>query len=135
MQRITGVDETRRLICAQSNNFAYFADSTNSLRPHDEKHSLFLVGLLNSKLLNWRFSLTSTNNNVGTNEIEMLPYPRQLSERQVDEIATVVKELQGIDTKEEQLSSRPFSRLNELIYKLFDISQEDIALVENSFLG
>ncbi len=33
----------------------------------------YLLGLLNSKLFQWRFKLTGTNNNVGTNELEALP--------------------------------------------------------------
>src|SRR5205823_11587778 len=35
----------------------------------------FLVSLLNSVLLDWRFNLTSTNNNVNGYEVESLPIP------------------------------------------------------------
>ena len=54
---------------------AYFADSTNSITVSEKSpYSLeFLLGLLNSKIYQWRFKITSTNNNVGTNEIENLP--------------------------------------------------------------
>ena len=34
----------------------------------------YLLGLLNSKMYQWRFKLTSTNNNVGTNELESMPF-------------------------------------------------------------
>ena len=73
LQRITGVDEERRLVGSISANRAYFADSTNSIAPKKKGITLCLLGLLNSNLLNWRFSLTSTNNNLGTNELEVLP--------------------------------------------------------------
>jgi hypothetical protein len=36
----------------------------------------YLVGLLNSSLLNWRIKLTSTNNYLSAAEVEGLPVPR-----------------------------------------------------------
>ena len=74
-QRITGVDERQRLVAAVIKSGAWFADSTNSIAPADGAPlSLeYLVALLNSDLMQWRFRLTSTNNNVGTNELLMLP--------------------------------------------------------------
>lgn len=74
-QRITGVDESRRLVAVAVDPPAYFADSTNSIISVDGgSHSLeYLLGLLNSRLWNWRFRLTSTNNNVGTNELDCMP--------------------------------------------------------------
>lgn len=36
-------------------------------------HRHFLLGLLNSEVLNWRFSLTNTNNHVSTRELNQLP--------------------------------------------------------------
>lgn len=56
----------------------YFADSTNSIAVlGSSDYSLeYLLGLLNSNLFQWRFKLTSTNNNVGTNELLALPIRR-----------------------------------------------------------
>ncbi len=42
----------------------------------------FLISLLNSKLLNWRFELCSSQNNVRNYEIEALPIPRIPKEEQ-----------------------------------------------------
>ncbi|MBD2293808.1 hypothetical protein H6G06_09955 [Anabaena sphaerica FACHB-251] len=36
----------------------------------------FLTALLNFKLLDWRFNLTSTNNNINGYEIKSLPVPK-----------------------------------------------------------
>jgi len=36
----------------------------------------YLLGLLNSRLLNWRLKITSTNNYLSAAEIESLPMPR-----------------------------------------------------------
>lgn len=76
-QRITGVDEKDRIVAAVVDKDIYFADSTNSinLTTGSKYHLNYLLGLLNSRVYQWRFKLTSTNNNVGTNEIESMPFP------------------------------------------------------------
>jgi hypothetical protein len=76
IQRITGIDEITRLRATFFKRRAYFADSTNSVENEDETTLYFLLTLLNSQLLNWRFKLTSTNNNVSTNELNRLPIRR-----------------------------------------------------------
>ena len=42
----------------------------------DTNELLYLLRLLNSRLFQWRFKLTSTNNNVGTNRVEAMSYRR-----------------------------------------------------------
>jgi len=76
IQRITGIDEITRLRATFFKRRVYFADSTNSVENEDETTLYFLLTLMNSQLLNWRFKLTSTNNNVSTNELDRLPIRR-----------------------------------------------------------
>ncbi|MBL7132141.1 MAG: Eco57I restriction-modification methylase domain-containing protein [Candidatus Omnitrophica bacterium] len=81
-----------RIVCQQISNmgikkrlkFAYVnkgvvANSCNFLsigkRPMSEL--FYLLGLLNSSLLNWRFKLTSTNNHINNYELAELPIARQ----------------------------------------------------------
>jgi hypothetical protein len=100
-QRITGVDEARRLVATVVDPPMYFADSTNSVVSRGDGHSLdYLLGLLNSKLWNWRFRLTSTNNNVGTNELNSMPFrcidqkdaaDKRLYKQVVDAVGTLRK--------------------------------------------
>jgi type I restriction-modification system DNA methylase subunit len=130
-QRITGVDEAKRLVCAISRNSSYFADSTNSIIPNGKNHIWFLLGLLNSNLLNWRFSLTSTNNNVGTNELEMLPYPKTLSEGQIERVTNLVKKLEEIEMQEKPEENRLnlLKELNSEVYSIYGITNEEIGIV------
>ena len=81
-QRISGVDERQRVVATIIEGGAWFADSTNSIGPTDGAIlSLeYLLGLLNSNLIQWRFKITSTNNNVGTNELEALPISFPISQ-------------------------------------------------------
>ena len=75
-QRITGVDERLRVVATIIEPPAYFADSTNSivLLEGSSYKIEYLLALLNSMLFQWRFKLTSTNNNVATNELDSMPF-------------------------------------------------------------
>ncbi len=74
-QRITGVDEKQRIVATLSEPGWYFADSTNAVvvDPTCDLSPEYILACLNSRLLQWRFQLTSSNNNVGTNELAALP--------------------------------------------------------------
>jgi hypothetical protein len=74
-QRITGVDERHRIVATLSEPGWYFADSTNAVvvAPTCDLAPEYILACLNSRLLQWRFQLTSSNNNVGTNELAALP--------------------------------------------------------------
>ncbi|MFX1560134.1 MAG: Eco57I restriction-modification methylase domain-containing protein, partial [Promethearchaeota archaeon] len=55
---------------------AILANSCNYVideKKPSEIRRLFLLGVLNSELMNWRFSLTNTNNHVSTRELMQLP--------------------------------------------------------------
>lgn len=76
IQRITGIDDKTRLIATFFDRRVYFADSTNSIISDDRTKLHFVLALINSRFFNWRFKLTSTNNNVATNELNRLPIRR-----------------------------------------------------------
>ncbi len=73
--RVVNMDTERRLKAAPVPAGSFLGDMTNSVTelaaPRD-----FLLGLLNSSILNWRIKLTSTNNYLSAAEIEALPMPR-----------------------------------------------------------
>jgi len=73
--RVVNMATSRRLKAAVVPNGVFLGDMTNfiadSAVPRD-----YLLGLLNSRLLNWRLKLTSTNNYLSAAEIESLPIPR-----------------------------------------------------------
>lgn len=145
-QRITGVDERRRVVAALIESPMYFADSTNSITGLEEVESPTLgamVALLNSDLMQWRFRLTSTNNNVGTNELEALPM--RLEEGQA------LKQLQAMTERlarlwRERVMARSAAsaqaleqrmraaehRVNDLVYQLYEISAAERLIIEAS---
>lgn len=149
-QRITGVDERQRLVAAVVSKPYWFADSTNSIAPvPGAVLSLdYLAALLNSDLMQWRFRLTSTNNNVGTNELLSMPIramdlsvPNQkdlydavckAGQKVADVQAAVMRSRSSAQT--DQLQRRldaAWSSLNSVVYDCYDILTEGRALIEN----
>lgn len=142
-QRITGVDERLRIVCAIIPAGAYFADSTNSVVVTDDAVMSieFILAFLNSRLMQWRFKLTSTNNNVGTNELEALPIVIA-GEVQQDRIISLVKQMLAAKQQEaaasghaKEIAARKCAALDRqidaLVYELFDLTDDEIALVES----
>jgi Alw26I/Eco31I/Esp3I family type II restriction m6 adenine DNA methyltransferase len=148
-QRITGVDEKLRVVAALIAGPAYFADSTNSIFVSEggAPRNLYLLGLLNSRLMQWRFRLTSTNNNVGTNELDALPIPLPLlseaaGRASYEEFVRLVGELSDALADEAggarqigaELARRKAvsleRRVDEMVYSFFDLSTDEIALIE-----
>lgn len=145
-QRITGVDERLRLVAAAAPVPAYFADSTNSIVV-DETSPIkpnYILAILNSRLMQWRFKLTSTNNNVGTNEIESLPLliPGNEGENRRHDIiverveALIVAKQQEADATgnakaiAERKCKALENEINRLVYQLYDLTDEEVTLIE-----
>ena len=149
-QRITGIDEKLRLVATIVEPKSFFADSTNSIHlSTDSNYDLkYLLSIINSKLFQWRFKLTSTNNNVGTNELEALPFKEiDFTNKEevesydqivssVDQLLQLNKDLQAetLESKREQIKRKIDhfeDKINELVYKLYDLTEEEIKIIEN----
>jgi adenine-specific DNA-methyltransferase len=133
-QRINGVDEKLRLVATIIEPDAYFADSTNSIHIEgNPPYSLeFILGILNSRLFQWRFKKTSTNNNISTTEIEALPfnYCSELSAKiteVVDEILTAKKGDSKADTRELEQA------IDRLVYKLYQLNYAEVKIIDPEF--
>lgn len=150
-QRITGVDERLRVVATIIEPPCYFADSTNSIlvKDHSAHSAEYLLGLLNSRLFQWRFKLTSTNNNVGTNEINAMPFRQvDFSEKsdksRHDQMVKLVgrmlglqKELSAAKTPQERISlerqmAAADTQIDRLVYDLYGLTETEIQLVEGA---
>lgn len=144
-QRITGVDERLRVVATIIEPKAYLADSTNSiyLTPESNYSLEYLLALLNSSLFQWRFKLTSTNNNVATNQIASLPFRlidfddgEDFNKHEI--IRTYVEKLISINLKREQSENNAERitmgnliadleyKIDELVLELFDLTTDDL---------
>ncbi|MFC1833185.1 Eco57I restriction-modification methylase domain-containing protein [Thermodesulfobacteriota bacterium] len=75
LARVVNMATDRRLKAAPVSPGQLLGDMTNSLHPRGVNGN-YLLGLLNSRLLNWRFKITSTNNYISAKEVLALPIPR-----------------------------------------------------------
>ncbi len=91
------------------------ANSCNYIIPIEEDSALlsYLLGVMNSTLLNWRFKLSSTNNHVSNREIGALPLVSPTSK----------------DPKIRELIDRIVEVVHRAVYDRVDVSYELDALV------
>jgi hypothetical protein len=150
-QRITGVDERWRIVATIVDPPYYFADSTNSVhvRPNAAVDEHYLLAILNSRLMQWRFKLTSSNNNVGTNELEALPIMTTSKDRAgfilIESLAKLAKSrLDGekaigearSEGGQQYLSRRNRDierRIDLAIYQLYGLNRDEMLLVDGDF--
>jgi type I restriction-modification system DNA methylase subunit len=157
MQRIGGI-----LITAYDNQQYYTYNSVNNLISKDESvYSLkYILGLLNSKLLQFFYIKNFTNNssltvNISKTFLDKLPIAKidfsiKMEKQKYDEIITIVDLLLTLNAnlhksinlqtkkdkdKIEMLKSRIFyaeQNLNQIVYQLYGLTDEEIDIVDNS---
>lgn len=117
-QQISNIAKERRLAFTKVAPFSVLANSCNFIAVTPNEYGIdahYLLGLLNSKLMNWFFKLHSSNNHINNYEIGNFPVPihgqgiQRISRLAaqldggantaiLDEIDTIVSELFGIGT-------------------------------------
>jgi len=110
-----------------------FLDSCNISYCKNARDAKFLVGLLNSKLLNWLFKITSTNNHVNLYELESLPIPKITKQNQniADKIIALVDEILKLKAKDSTTdTSKLESQIDCLVYKLYNLTDDEIKMIE-----
>lgn len=133
----------------QSNYFVNVTTGGFGLRLIKENiNPLFITGLLNSKVLDWYLKKVSTNFNSGyfaANKQFLVQLPIELGNKQItSEIVKLVEQLHKLNrdkqesnltSKTDQLQNRidyAEQRINEIVYELYGLTNEEIALIENT---
>ncbi|MXY19946.1 MAG: N-6 DNA methylase [Dehalococcoidia bacterium] len=76
-QQSSPIDNWRRIIASHIPAGRYCKETVQYFTQKDCLYDLYtILAIFNSELIEWRFSLTSTNNHVNRYEIDMLPIPR-----------------------------------------------------------
>lgn len=130
-QRITGVDERLRIVATIVEPNAHFADSTNSISTDGNVSLEFILGLLNSKLFQWRFKKTSSNNNVSTTELESLPF--KIADKVSNEITSIVNHVIERKNEDPKTNTKELeNQIDQLVYELYGLTEEEIGIVEGN---
>lgn len=135
MQRISG--GTMPLVAAiDTKKRRAFASTNNIVLKNDYKDCYeFFTGLLNSKLINWYYANNFSNNssltvNISKTFLETLPisFPKK---HQIQLFDKVILDLEG--TFGTDVYDGLNSKLNVMVYKLYELTHEEVLVVEPAF--
>ena len=96
----------------------------------DEWLLSYLLGLLNSDLLNWRFNLSNANNHVSNHELASLPIadPHSQDQRSTDLASEIVKDVQDVLSK----GGTPNPSVEARVFLLYDLGLNEAKFVMNA---
>ena len=128
MQRITGVDSKIRIIATMLPKCTYCANSTNYISGcSNQIDLLYLLGVLNSKSINFFFKQTSTNTNVTSKEIAK--FPILVNGNSISEITRLVKEI--LDFKQRMFDTSALeNQIDFLVYHLYGLTYDEVLIVD-----
>lgn len=92
-QQIANMHKERRVTCALAPANYILGNSCNFISVNSNEYGIdiyTLLGLFNTRIINWLFKLTSSNNHVNNYEIDCFPVP--VSAPQLREISMLVQE-------------------------------------------
>jgi len=131
LQGVTGVNENFRLKATIIDLPAFLANSCNYILENKSIPLHVILGLINSKLLNFVFKCKSTNSNVNGYEVDELPIPKNIDETTQKNIGILVDKI--LSTKKKDVCSvtnKLENKIDQIVYKLYGLTEEEIAIVE-----
>lgn len=130
MQGMTGANDKIRLVMTIVPRGVYLANSCNYIIPTEKLPAKYLLGLMNSRLMNWYFRCFSTNSNVNGYEVENFPMP-------IDNTAIKSGIIELVNSilhqKEHDISADTSTlehQLDRLVYQLYNLTPEEIEIIE-----
>ncbi len=135
-QNITGTSDAYRIhanLIEVKNQEMLFLDTCNLSYCKEREHAKFLVGLLNSRLLDWLFRKTSTNNHVNLYELETLPIPQITKSNQptAHKITDCAKAILEAKEKDPKANTQKLEKeIDALVYQLYNLTDEEIKIIE-----
>ncbi len=131
MQGITGVDEKTRLKMTLVEPGVFCGNSVNYILIEGTGLEYkFLLGLLNSTILNWYFKVFSTNSNVNGYEVDNFPIP-DISQLNQKPISGLVDQILTAKQANPQADTRAWeAEIDRLVYALYGLTPAEIAIVE-----
>lgn len=121
--------------CGHTTNYALLKDKNYSLE--------LMMGIINSKLINWLFKSLNNTNHLPAREIKRLPVPMiDLNNKKqkaiTTEIIKLVKEMLKLN-KTPELGQRHVAdiavidrEIDQLVYRLYGLTKEEIKVVEGT---
>lgn len=132
MQGMTGANDKIRLVMSIVPQGYYLANSCNYILPSKSIDLYCLLGILNSKVINWFFRCFSTNSNVNGYEVDNFPIP-QLNTNTQTEISKLVHKVIAAKRSNNSTDTSVFEKqIDEVVYQVYELSKDDIKIIEQS---
>lgn len=130
MQRITGVDSKVRIIATLLDSPCLCANSTNYIVA-DKSVCRYLLGVLNSTLINFYVKQTSTNTNITTKVIASLPIIIN-NKNAIDNISRLVNDV--LVAKQSNINSSKTMetevQIDLYVYHLYGLTYDEVLIVD-----
>jgi len=125
-QNISNSSLKRRLVFALVDKNHILANSTNYLTIENKNNPTnidiyFLLGILNSDLMNWRFKIFSSNNHVNNYQIDEFPIPINANPGLIKKISCLSKKLSDTENNNQEFNNL-FLELNKLTLECYSIT-------------
>lgn len=131
-QQIANIHKARRVTFALAPKNCVLGNSCNFISVTKNNYGIDIyavLGLFNTKIINWLFKLTSSNNHVNNYEIDCFPVP--INSRYLKEISITVKEY--LKTNDKSL----IDKIEILARRAYDLetADEEIKISDNNLIS
>lgn len=110
-----------------------FGHTVQKIILKDQSYSNIVLAILNSKLMDWCFRKTSTNNHVGGYELEALPFPITIPAKFQKAISALVDCLHITIQKNPAADTSTLEReIDQNVYALYGLTPEEIRVIDKS---
>ena len=132
-QNIANMGMPRRIIAGLIGKRVFVGHSANYIHPQiGVKWDVrALLAVLSSRLLNWRFKKTSSNNHVNVYELARLPFPCEVPSRTLSRLSALaagILSAKRSDSRADTLGME--AEIDRMVYGLYGLTDREIALVE-----
>ena len=132
-QNISGMTDKQRFnVAISEKNRCLFGHTVNKIELKPSCNPKFIMGILNSHIIDWYFRKTSTNNHVNIYELEQLPIPIASAEQQKPIIALIDEIMRKKAANPNSNSSELERQIDKLVYDLYGFTKEEIAVIEGA---
>lgn len=120
-----------RLVCALDKNGEYYPLNNFSFIISENGSSLqVLLGILNSRLMNWYFSNSFVDYNIKPKYIEQLPLPKEIIS---SELEKMVAEIIALKEKDKETDTTNLeTQVDQMVYQLYELTEDEIKIIENA---
>ena len=130
-QQISGMTDKRRFnVSLTKRDKCLFGNSVNKIELKDSEKAKYILAIINSRIIDWYFRKTSTNNHVNIYELEQLPIPRATHEQQqpiIDIVDNIILQKRANPNSDTSILE---TEIDKLVYQLYNLTPEEIAVIE-----